>query len=110
MFLLTDFIFDLAFDKRVRLKNALQTSGTLPMIAVDIPPVVFDAIARSDAWVTDDDAWRAILSLVPSHQIAYALQVRDAVAKRRDEGGSEFVMLYAVKEERIALLNLTVKE
>lgn len=96
---------DRAYEMRTRLKNALQTPGALPMLAVDVPPAVFDVLGRSDAWVTDDDAWRAVLGLVPAQHVSYAQQVREAVAKRRADGAG-FLMLFAVREERLALLTM----
>lgn len=86
------------------MKSAIQ-SGTLPTIAIDVPPVVFDALARSDIWVTDDDAWRTILPGFPTQHSGYANQIREAVARRKNEG-AEMLMLLAVKDERVALLNL----
>ncbi|THH07415.1 hypothetical protein EW145_g3399 [Phellinidium pouzarii] len=75
------------------------------MLAIDVPPGVFDALARSDAWVTDDDAWRSILPGFPTQHTTYASQIRDAVARRKNDG-AEFLILFAVKEERVALLSL----
>lgn len=80
----------------------------MPLFAVDVPSNVFDAMARSDAWVNDDEVWRTqVLSLMPAPQTAYAQQVRDAVAKRRSTDGTEvIIMLFAMREERVALLRL----
>ena len=80
-------------------------SGILPTLAVDVPPPVFDALTRSDAWVTDDEAWRTILTGFPTQHVAYAHQIREAVARRKNEG-VEMLMIFAVKEERMALLTL----
>ncbi|KAL5519904.1 hypothetical protein ACEPAG_1564 [Sanghuangporus baumii] len=96
--------FERAYENRMRLKSALQ-SGALPTLAIDVPPPVFDALAKSDAWVTDDDTWRAILPSFPTQHLAYASQIREAVARRKCEG-AELLMLFAVKEERMALLTL----
>ncbi|KAI5119391.1 hypothetical protein M0805_005934 [Coniferiporia weirii] len=92
-----------AYEKRVRLRSALQ-SATSPMLAIDVPPGVFDALARSDAWVTDDDVWRSIVPGFPTQHMTYANQIRDAVARRKSDG-AEFLILFAVKEERVALLS-----
>ena len=93
-----------AYENRMRLKSAIQ-SGALPTLAIDVPPAVFDALAKSDTWVTDDDIWRSILPSFPTQHLAYANQIRDAVARRKSEG-AEMLMLFAVKEERTALLTL----
>ena len=80
----------------------------MPLFAVDVPSNVFDAIARSDAWVNDDEIWRTqVLALVPAAQVDYANQVRDAVIKRRSPDGTEvIIMLFSVREERVVLLRL----
>lgn len=74
------------------------------MLAIDVPPPVFDAITRNSAWVTDDDVWRPISSAFPTQQSAYANQVREAVAKRKAD--HQFILLFAIREERVQLLSL----
>jgi eukaryotic translation initiation factor 2-alpha kinase 4 len=77
----------------------------MPILAVDVPTSLFDAMTKSAGWITDDDAWRTIISsFAPTHS-AYAAQVREAVGKRRSDG-HPFLLLFAVREERIHLLSL----
>jgi translation initiation factor 2-alpha kinase 4 len=73
----------------------------MPIFAVDIPPSIFDALARSSAWVTDDDAWRGILAGFPTANDAYLHQLREAAAKRKG-----YILLYALREDRVQLLAL----
>ncbi|KAH8114389.1 kinase-like domain-containing protein [Phellopilus nigrolimitatus] len=94
---------DRAYEKRMRLKSTMQ-SGSLPMLAIDVPPGVFDALMRSDAWVTDDDTWRTIASGFPTQHMVYANQIRDNVARRKIDG-ADYMILFAVREERMALLS-----
>ncbi|KAG5641706.1 hypothetical protein DXG03_004410 [Asterophora parasitica] len=94
---------DRAFETGVELKSAFQTG--LPTLAVDVPPAVFDSMIRNSAWVTEEEAWKSILSAFPTPH-AYAHQVREAVAKRKAEG-HRFLLLFAVREERVQLLNLS---
>ena len=93
-----------AFEKRQQLKAAIQ-SGSVPSIAVDAPSAVLDALAKNDLWVYNDDAWRSILQLFPTHNTSFANQIREAVSRRKSEG-AEYVLIHAVKEERVLLLNL----
>ncbi|OBZ78007.1 Serine/threonine-protein kinase gcn2 [Grifola frondosa] len=95
---------DRAFDVRAQVRNA-ATSG-MPTLAVDVPPAVFEEMTRSVGWVTDDDAWKPIAAAFPPLHAAYAHQVREAVARRKADG-HRFVLLYAVREERVFLLTLT---
>jgi len=96
---------DRAFEKGVQIKAAAQNG--IPILAVDVPTSLFDAMMKSTGWIMDDEAWRTIISsFAPSHS-AYANQVREAVVKRRSDG-HPFLLLFAVREERIHLLSLSV--
>ncbi|KAF7974176.1 hypothetical protein HWV62_13309 [Athelia sp. TMB] len=95
---------DRAYEKGMQIKSAVQTG--IPTLAVDVPTSLFDAMAKSIAWVTDDEQWRTIIgSFAPSHS-AYAWQVREAIAKRKTDGHA-FLLLFSVREERIHLMPLT---
>lgn len=96
-------VFGSAFDAGARVKSAIQ--GGMPMLAVDVPTSVFDAMTRSSSWISDEDQWRSILAEFPTQHSAYANQVREAVVKRKSDG-HYFILLFGVKEERIHLLNL----
>lgn len=87
-----------------QIKTAAQSG--LPTIAVDVPASVFDAMSRSSAWVTDDEAFKSFASSFPSQGPSYAYQVRDSVVKKKAEG-HRFVLLFTVRDERVALLTLT---
>ena len=73
----------------------------MPIFAVDVPPNIFDALVRTSAWVTDDDAWRSILAGYPTANNVYLHQLREAAAKRKG-----YILLYALREERVQLLAL----
>ena len=74
------------------------------MVAIDAPPSVFEAMSRNDKWVEDDEAWRQIAQGFPTQHSGYASQVREMVARKKEDG-VQFLLLFAVKEERMALLN-----
>lgn len=76
------------------------------MLAVDVVPVVFEAMAQSNDWVSDDDAWRRIAAQFPTPHMGYASQIHEAVMARKEEG-AEFLLLFSCKDERTALVNLT---
>ncbi|KAF8060720.1 kinase-like domain-containing protein [Lyophyllum atratum] len=96
--------YDRAFETGVELKSAFQTG--MPTLAVDVPPVVFDSMTRSSAWITEEEPWKSILLSFPTPHTAYAHQLREAAAKRKAEG-HRFLILFAVREERVQLLNLS---
>jgi translation initiation factor 2-alpha kinase 4 len=94
---------DRAYDSAARIKAAAQSG--MQVLAVDVPPAVFESLVKSSSWITDDDAWRAIATAFPVGQSAYAQQVRELAARRRADGHA-FLLLFAVREERIGLLAL----
>lgn len=97
---------DRAFETAEEIRGSVLNG--LPVIAVDVAPVIFDAMTRTSAWITDDDAWRSILALFPSGNSPYAQQVRDTVIRKKAENPScGYALLFAVKEERMQLLKMT---
>lgn len=95
---------DRAFEFGVDLKNAMAQSN-VPIIAVDVSDSVFDQMTKSTAWLTDENAWKALVAHFPTSQSSYAHQIREAVLRRKADG-CRFLILFAVKEERPFLVNL----
>ncbi|VDB92332.1 unnamed protein product [Peniophora sp. CBMAI 1063] len=80
-------------------------SQGMPLIAVDVSASTFDLLCRSTSWLGDEDAWKAVIASFPIPNPVYALQIREAVNKRRAEG-IRYILLFAVREERVHLLKL----
>ncbi|KAH7923751.1 Serine/threonine-protein kinase [Leucogyrophana mollusca] len=96
-------LLDRAYEKGIQVKTAVQNG--MPTLVIDVPPAVFDYLAKSPAWLTDEEAWRAITTSISPLHNAYAQQVREAAAKRKADG-YPFLLLYAAREERVQLLTL----
>lgn len=96
----------LAFQTSVQIKQAVQSG--LPTLAVDVPMLAFETMAKNAAWTKDDEqeAWKSVLASLPAQQAGYAYQIKDAIAKRRDDG-CKFILLFAVRGERVCLLDLS---
>lgn len=77
----------------------------MPSLGIEVPTPMFDMMVRHGAWITDDDAWKIIIADVPSRDAAYALQIREAVMKRKSEG-HQWMLLYSIRDERVQLLTL----
>ena len=92
-----------AFEMGVQIRSAAQSG--IPVLAVDVPTLVFEAMAKSPGWITDDEAWKVIAGAFPPQNAGYAWQVREAVVRRRADG-HRFILLYAVRDERVHLLTL----
>ncbi|KAG6890525.1 hypothetical protein C0995_007725 [Termitomyces sp. Mi166 len=95
---------DRAFETGAELKSAFQAG--LPTLAVDVSPAVFEAMTRNSAWIVEEESWKSIVSVFPTSHTAYAHQVREAILKRKAEG-HRFMLLFAVREERVQLLNIS---
>jgi len=92
-----------AFETALGVCSAVQSG--IPVVAIDTPANVFDVLCKSPTWITDDETWKAVASLFPNSSTGYALQIRDAVSRRRAEG-HRFILLFAVRDERVHLLML----
>ncbi|KAJ6593628.1 kinase-like domain-containing protein [Mycena capillaripes] len=95
---------DRAFETGLEIESGVQAG--MPILAVDVLPAVFDAMIKSAVWLTDEEVWKALAAAFPVQQWAYAQQVREAVVKRKAEG-HRYILLFAVREERVQLLTLT---
>ncbi|TFY68401.1 hypothetical protein EVJ58_g1031 [Rhodofomes roseus] len=95
---------DRAFEAALEVKQA-ATAG-MPTLAVDVPTSVFDELSKNASWVTDDEAWKAISAMLPAQYGAYTNQLREAVIKKKADG-QKYILLFAVKDERISLLTLS---
>jgi eukaryotic translation initiation factor 2-alpha kinase 4 len=87
----------------LRVSSAVQSG--VPVVAIDTPTNVFDALCKSSSWVTDDEIWKTVVSSFSLSSAGYAPQIRDAVSRRRAEG-HHFILLFAVRDDRVHLLTL----
>ncbi|KAJ7121645.1 hypothetical protein C8R44DRAFT_622641 [Mycena epipterygia] len=94
---------DRAFETGLEIESGVQAG--MPILAVDVLPAVFDTMIKSTAWLTDEEIWKALAAVFPVQQWAYAQQVREAAVKRKAEG-YPYILLFAVREERVQLLKL----
>lgn len=90
---------------------ATTTRSQLPIIAVDLPAALLSGLASDHAWLTEDEAWRGVLTVVPGPDRRYAEIVRDAVRSRGGDapigaggGGKGWVWLFSVRETRVSCL------
>lgn len=82
-----------------------MSQSNVPIIAVDVNDSVFEQMTKSTVWITDENAWKALVACFPTQQSSYAHQIRESVLRRKSEG-CKFVILFAVKEERPFLITL----
>ncbi|KAJ7163895.1 kinase-like domain-containing protein [Mycena crocata] len=95
---------DRAYETTVEIESGVNAG--MPTLAVDVLPAVFDAMIKTSAWLTDEEIWKALAAAFPAQQWTYAQQIREAVVKRKTEGHA-YILLFAVREERVQLLKLT---
>ena len=77
-------------------------------LAIDLPSNVFEELSKNANWITDEEAWKTILAPLPAQYVAYANQIREAVSRKKADGdGHKYLLLFAVKDERVSLLTLS---
>ncbi|KAH9846907.1 Serine/threonine-protein kinase [Lenzites betulinus] len=96
-------VLNKAHDHAVAVKNSLSRART---IAIDVPNAVFEDMTKNMDWLDDDPTLRGIATGLPAQYGHYAQQIRDAVNRQRVDG--RYVLLYGIRQERIALLTLPV--
>ena len=92
----------LAHDHSLAVKNSLHNART---IAVDVPTAVFDEMAKNANWLTSEEALRTIAAGLAAQYGNYAYQIRDTILRQKMDG-QRYVLLYGIRQERIALLTL----
>ncbi|KAH9994612.1 hypothetical protein BJV77DRAFT_1059858 [Russula vinacea] len=92
-----------AFEMGLQVCSAVRSG--IPVIAIDTPANVFDILCQSSSWVTDDETWKTVASSFPLSSPGYASQIREAIFRRQAEG-HRFVLLFAVRDERVHLFTL----
>ncbi|EKM74744.1 hypothetical protein AGABI1DRAFT_109872 [Agaricus bisporus var. burnettii JB137-S8] len=95
---------DRAFDTAMDIRSSMQNG--MPTVAVDVSTDLFDLMVKNANWVTDEEAWKPLAAAFATQTPAYANQIREAVAKRKAEG-HRYVLLFAVKEDKVQLLDLS---
>ncbi|KAI0828484.1 Serine/threonine-protein kinase [Trametes gibbosa] len=91
-----------AHDHSVTVKNSLSRART---IAIDVPNAVFEDMTKNMDWLREDDALRGIAAGLPAQYGNYAQQIREAVNRQKTDG--RYVLLYGIRQERIALLTMS---
>jgi translation initiation factor 2-alpha kinase 4 len=100
---LAHFSFGTAFEMGLRVCSAVRSG--IPVIAIDTPANVFDLLCQSSSWVTDDETWKTVAASFALSSTGYAPQIREAISRRQAEG-HRFVLLFAVRDERVHLFAL----
>lgn len=70
------------------------------MMAVDVPPVVFDRMSMSSDWIGDDDKFKQVLSTGSPQISSYLHLIRE-----RLRAIEKLILLFNIKDNRITLLN-----
>lgn len=96
---------DRAFETAEEIRKIFLKPNGMPTIAIDVPPVVFDQLVKSSSWLMDEEMWKEICAAFPTQQASYPQQIKEAVLKKKADG-FRFILLYAVKEERMQLLQI----
>lgn len=78
----------------------------MPTLAIDLPAYAFEELSKNANWVTDEEVWKAITAPLPAQYGAYTNQIREAISRKKADG-QKYILLFAVKDERVSLLTLS---
>ncbi|EAL17471.1 hypothetical protein CNBM1630 [Cryptococcus deneoformans B-3501A] len=68
---------------------ATQTQSTLPVLGIDLPPLLICQLTLDTTWITDDEAWRSLLNKEGVHpgDRRYMESIREGVQQMKTGGG-----------------------
>ncbi|KAG8734893.1 hypothetical protein FRC12_018300 [Ceratobasidium sp. 428] len=94
-------------EKAQDLQNVIReaSSAGIQILAADIPPTAFNAMTSGIAWLSDEDAWKTVLTAFPKDQASHATQVREEFVKKKGQG-HKLLLLLSVRDERVFLFTL----
>ncbi|CAE6423470.1 unnamed protein product [Rhizoctonia solani] len=94
-------------EKAQELQNAVRQacSSGIQILAVDVPAPAFNAMTAGTSWLSDDDAWKTVLTAFPKEQTAHAMHVREEFLTKKAQG-HKLLMLLSVRDERAFLFSL----
>jgi translation initiation factor 2-alpha kinase 4 len=75
-----------------------STRSTLPVIAVDVPASILAQLAINTSWITEDEAWKAVLTDPAIDDRKYAETVREGVRKLVKDENQNVIWLFGVRE------------
>ncbi|KAF8758790.1 Anticodon binding domain of tRNAs [Rhizoctonia solani] len=89
------------------LQNAVRQacSTGIQILAVDAPTSAFNALTAGTSWLSDDDAWKTVLTAFPKEQTAHAANVREEFLAKKAQG-HKLLLLLSVRDERAFLFSL----
>jgi hypothetical protein len=95
-----------AIEAAEKIDLQLQSSG-VRVIAVHVSPSSFDAMMLHPEWLreNDSDAMKQVLDAF-SPSTSYALQIREAILKKKAEGW-KLIILLSLRDDRLQLVNFS---
>ena len=78
----------------------------VPVVAMQVSAASFAAMIESPSWITDEDpdALRKV-TMTFSAPTLYAMQIREAIAKRKSDG-HYYILLISLRDEKLHLMTL----
>lgn len=75
-------------------------------VGVDLHASAWNAITASQAWITNDAAWRTLLDDTPELQKEVGAQLREHINGKR-AAGHKLIFLFSLRDEKLFLYHLT---
>ncbi|GAA6036515.1 hypothetical protein JCM8097_003543 [Rhodosporidiobolus ruineniae] len=86
-------------------EQAVKEAADAPVFTIDVDGMAFERMAHSPLWVTNDDAYKALLHTAPPGKREYYNSIRATIQKwRKSTGGNRF-WLFALRDSRSVLMS-----
>ncbi|BGP42492.1 eukaryotic translation initiation factor 2-alpha kinase [Rhodotorula kratochvilovae] len=85
------------------IEEAAKAASEAPVFAVDIDGLAFERMANSPIWVTNDDAFKALLHTAPPGKREYYASIRQAIQKHRRQKAISRFWLFSLRDDRSVL-------
>ncbi|GAA5836580.1 hypothetical protein JCM9279_000433 [Rhodotorula babjevae] len=87
------------------IEEAAKAASEAPVFAIDIDGLAFEKLANSPIWVTNDEAFKAVLHTAPPGKRDYYGSIRQAIQKHRRQKDISRFWLFSLREDRSVLMS-----
>ncbi|ORY86753.1 kinase-like domain-containing protein [Leucosporidium creatinivorum] len=92
---------------QTNVEKTAEAAASAPVFAIDVDGAVFRKMCESAAWITDDEAFRAITSNAPPAKRVYLTSIRQNIIKYKNRANSfASFWLFSLRGDRSVLLTM----
>ncbi|GAA6018919.1 hypothetical protein JCM10207_009197 [Rhodosporidiobolus poonsookiae] len=87
------------------IEQAVKEAADAPVFAIDVDGIAFERMANSPVWVTNDDAFKALLHAAQPGKREYYTAIRQAIQKHRRQNECPRFWLFSLRDSRSVLMS-----